>query len=164
MLKKIIPILIATLALNLIAYAEEIPVKVAPASIITTADKTLQEGDSVNFVTTNDIYVNSKLYIKKGETVTGIITSLVNNDFTCQSASIYAENFKVKTIEGKTAKLKGIVFKEGRNHSYFTQYLGNGFQLIRGGETKILPDKDSYTLYLNVEGNKPTKKGVINDL
>jgi len=162
MLKRILIIFtVLFLTFNMV-FAADIPVKVETLSKISTSDGHLQEGDNINFVVADDIYVDSKLLIKKGESVTGVITSLVNNDFTCQSASIYAENFKARTIDGKIVKLNGIVYKEGRNHSFVTQYLENGFQLIRGGEAQILPKKDSFMLYLK-EDHKP-KKETIDDL
>jgi len=153
MLKKIFVTFFIFLCFNNSVFSKEIPVKVVPDSEITTSNGNLQEGDNINLVTAEDIYVDSKLYIKKGENVSGVITSLVNNDFTCQSASIYAEQFKVKNVDGKTIKLNGIVYKNGRNHSYITQFMPDFFQLIRGGEAKIVPQKDSFTLYLE-DGKK----------
>jgi hypothetical protein len=166
MIKKIFLILIIFLCFNNSAFSKEISVKVIPDSEISTSDGSLQEGDSINLIIVEDVYVNTKLYIKKGEPVVGIITSLVNNDFTCQNASIYAENFKAKNVDGKIVKLNGIVHKEGRNHSYFTQYMPDNpmstslFFFIRGGEAKIVPQKDSFILYLD-DGEKREAK---NDL
>lgn len=154
MFRKVLTISLIFICLNNIVLSSEIPVKVISESIISTSGKELQEGDDINLVIAEDVYINSKLFIKKGEPVKGVITSLVDNGFTCQPASIYAENFKVKNINGKTVKLKGIVYKNGRNHSYFTQYIPdntvflNLFFFIRGGEAKIVPNKDSFILYL----------------
>lgn len=166
MLKRILLIFLILICFNNIAFSKEISVKVVPASEISTSNPSLQEGDNINLFTAEDMYVDSKLFIKKGEQVQGVITSLVNNDFTCQSASIYAENFKVKNTDGKIVKLSGIVYKNGRSHNYFTQYLPDHilhpglFFFIRGGEAKIMPGKDSFTLYL--DDNK--KQGAKDDL
>lgn len=159
MLKKLLLVLIFTFIVSGFVYAKDIPVQIEPSSKISTSNNRLQEGDSINFVVVNDVYVNSELYVKKGTDVVGIITSLVNNDFTCQEASIYAENFRVKTTGGDVVKLRGIVYKKGRDHFLFTQYIPicipffpfpNIFPFIKGGEAKILPKKDVFNLYLGV--------------
>lgn len=166
MLKRIFMAFFILFCFRSAVFSKEIVVKVVPEREISTADRSLQEGDDINLITSEDVYVDSKLFIKKGEQVQGVVTSLVDNDFTCQSASIYAENFKVKTVDGKTVKLNGIVYKNGRNHNYVTQYIpdnlgaANLFFFIRGGEAKIVPNKDSFTLYL--DDNK--KREVKDDL
>jgi hypothetical protein len=148
MFKKTATIFFILFFINNLTFANEIPIKVKATSKISTSNNSLQEGDKIKLISAKDVYLNSKLYIKKGAPVTGIITSLENNDFTCQEASIYAENFKTKNVNGETVKLNGIVYKKGRNHSYITQYMTDWFQFIRGGEAQILPEKDSFTLYL----------------
>lgn len=152
MLKKIVLLSVLLLTVNSLVWAKDIPVQLEAAFKISTANTNMQEGDNLNLVVVDDVYLDSKLYISKGTAVAGLITSLINNGFTCQEASIYAENFRVKTVDGKTIKLKGVVHKEGRNHSLVTQYLPIGYHFIRGGEAEILPQKDIFTLYF--ETNK----------
>ena len=161
MFKKISLLLVLLFALNSLVWAKDIPIQLEAASKISTANINMQEGDNLNLIVADDVYLESKLYIKKGTSVVGVITSLVNNGFTCQEASIYAESFRVKTVDGNTIKLKGIVHKEGRNHSLVTQYLPIGYHFIRGGEAEILPQKDIFTLYLETNEQK---KGENNDL
>jgi len=137
--------------------AHEISLSVVPASKMSTSSRNLREGDSINFLTADDTMLGGKVYIKKDTEVTGLVTSLVHNDFTCQEASIYAENFRVKNVDGKTVKLKGIVYVKGRNHGLLTQFIPIvpnfpiAYQFIRGGEVKLDPQKDSFTLYLEVK-------------
>lgn len=163
MIKKILTTVLILFCTYSFASSKEVQVKVVPNAVLSTSDKNLQEGDSISLITAEDVYVNSKLVIKKGEPVLGTITNLVNNDFTCQPASIYAENFKVKNINGETEKLNGIVYKSGRNHSYITQYMPdatlalNLFFFIRGGEAKILPNKDSFILYFDDDKKREPK-------
>lgn len=147
MFRKIFLIFILIIFAGSIAFAQDIEVKAGALDVISTSNVNLHEGDDIILVVQNDVYLNSKPYIKKGEILTGVITSLVDNGFTCQEASIYAEHFKVKTVSGKTVDLKGIVYKKGRNHSLFTQFLPFGFDIIRGGEAKITPNKDVFTFY-----------------
>ncbi|MDD3436653.1 MAG: hypothetical protein PHC64_05830 [Candidatus Gastranaerophilales bacterium] len=134
-----------------IVFAKEIPVKIKTLEKISTSNPQLQEGDTISLTTAQNVYVNSKLYIKSGTPVVGVITNLTENGFTCKEASIYAETFKVKNIEGKKVPLKGIVFKSGRDHHLFTQFLPGFYEFIRGGEAMILPNKDTFTLYLETK-------------
>lgn len=132
------------------AFAESIPVKLTSEQKITTCNRNLQEGDNITLITTDDIFVNSKLLIKKGTQTEGLITSLVDNDFESVPASIYAEQFKIKDVNGKIRKLNGVVFKEGRNHWMLNQFLPFVATIIRGGESFILPNKDFFTLHMEV--------------
>ncbi len=152
MFKRILLILVLILVTNSFAIAQDIPVKLEALNEISTSNVNLQEGDEIALVVQQDVYNGSKLYIKRGAVASGVITSLVDNGFTCQEASIYAENFKVKLPHGKVVKLKGIVYKKGRNHSLFTQFLPIAYEFIRGGEAKIIPKQDVFTLY--AEGGK----------
>lgn len=145
-------------------FAQDIPVKLQALTKITTSNNTIQEGDFITLEIAQDVFVNSKLFIKQGERATGVITSLENNDFISQPASIYAENFRTVSVDGQTVKLDGIIYKSGRNHSYMTQYLENGFQLIRGGEAKIDPKKDKFILYLKEPKNDKVEKEQIDAL
>lgn len=157
MLKKILIslVLFLLLDLNSSAFSKDIPVPLITNTKISTSNVNLQEGDNINLLVADDVYLNNKLYIKKGSNAVGVITSLTKNDFTCQEAQIYAEQFKVKNVDGNIVKISGVVHKEGRNHSLMTQYMPFGYHIIRGGEAQILPEKDTFTLYLK---NNTTKE------
>lgn len=148
MLKKLTQVVLIFFMLAGATSAREIPIKISAGHKISTSTGKMQEGDTLTLQTTQDFYQGGTLYIKKGSPVSGLITSLVDNDFTCQEASIFAENFKVKNVNGKDVKLKGIVYKKGRNHWMYTQFLPGIYVFIRGGEAQILPQKDIFTLYL----------------
>lgn len=147
MVKKSLLVLILILLFAQMTTAKELQVKVYSPIKITTSNSHLQEGDSINFILANDVYLNSKVYLKKGETVSGIITSINNNGFVCKEASIYAENFKVKNVNGKRVSLNGVVYKKGRTHELFTQFIPFVPEIIRGGEVQIKPQKDIFILY-----------------
>ncbi len=55
------------------AYAEKIPVKIAPVQIISTNHDEIEVGDKITFEVVNDVYKDNKLFIKKGSTVKGTI-------------------------------------------------------------------------------------------
>lgn len=149
MLKKIILLLFLIIFFNTPTFSKEVPVIIIPVKEISTSDSKLQEGNFIDFVVAKDIYSNSKLLLKQGSVVTGIITRLQENEFNCQEASVYIENFKVQMPDGKLIKLNGIVYKKGRTHWMFTQVFVALYPFIRGGEAKILP-KEEFTLYLDV--------------
>lgn len=146
MLKKII-ISFILIAIGGIVYAKELEIKVYSPTKITTSNLDLKEGDRIEFETVQDTYLNSKLYLKKGEKVIGVITSLEDNGFCCKEAVIYAESFRAKTFDGNTIKLNGLICKKGRTHWMFTQFLPFIPELIRGGEVQITK-KDRFNLYI----------------
>lgn len=125
---------------------EQIVTLYAPAKI-TTSNLNLKEGDQINFAVADDIYVNSKLFIKKDEKVTGIITGLEPNGLQCKEASIYSENFKTTSTDRNEIKLDGIIYKKGRTHWMLTQFLPLIPTFIRGGEVQIKPN-DTFELLL----------------
>lgn len=146
--KKILLIFILIFSFAQATLAKSIPVKVTAVSKISTAGSELNPGDVLKLVTTDNVYMDSKLYLKSGTPVYGDITELVSNGFTCKEASIYAENFWTTNINGETVYLKGIVYKKGNTHWMLTQFLPIVYIFIRGGEAQILPEKDSFILYL----------------
>lgn len=151
MIKKLFSLLIL-LIVGQISAAKEILVNIKPVNKITTSNINLQEGDSVDFSITDDIFINSKLYLKKNEPVSGIITSSEENGYLYKPAALYIDNFVVKDADGKTIKLKGIVYKKGNDHWMITQFIPFPCTFLRGGEVQIKPKKDAFTLIL--EDNK----------
>lgn len=147
MVKKLSLILILMLLSSCVAISKELQVKVYSPVKITTSNPHLQEGDNISFILAEDVYLNSKVYLKKGEAVSGIITNITNNGFVCKEASIYAENFKVKNINERLVSLNGVVYKKGRTHELFTQFIPFVPEIIRGGEVQIKPQKDTFILY-----------------
>jgi len=146
MFKKLgLSLLIVMLGLH--SSANEIPIKVYAPIKITTSTPHLQEGDTVEFLVSKDIYLNSKLYINKDEKIEGVVTSIEPNGFGCKEAVIYVENFKSRNVDGKQIKISGIICKRGRTHWMFTQIIPGLSELIKGGEVQIKPN-ESFNLYL----------------
>lgn len=127
--------------------AKDIPVVIRSENVITTSSSKLQEGDKINFIVLQDVFVNSKLYLKSGTLVTGIITSIEDNDFLYKEASLYAENFITTDVNGQKIKLNGIVYKKGNDHWKLTQFIPFAMGILRGGEVQIKPC-NSFTLFL----------------
>lgn len=127
-------------------FAKDIPVKIKPEHKITTSNLNLREGDSVDFVISDDVFVNPKVFLKKGQKVSGCVTGIQDNGYLVQPATIYIENFRTKDVKNHPIKLKGVVYKEGNGHSIFTEFFV--FELLRGGEVQIKPEKDEFMLYV----------------
>lgn len=151
MIKKLFSLLIL-LIIGQISIAKEIPINIKSVGKISTSNVNLQEGDSVDFIITDDIFINSKLFFKKNEPVSGIITSLEENDYLYKPATLYIDNFVTKNTNGTEIKLKGIVYKKGNDHWMITQFIPFPCTFLRGGEVQIKPKKDVFTLIL--EDNK----------
>lgn len=134
-------------SIGLASFSNEQIVNLYAPVKITTSNVNLKEGDEINFALSKDIYVNSKLYARKDEKVTGLITSLEPNGFACKEASIYVENFKTKNVDGKEIKLDGIIYHKGRTHWMFTQFVPILPTFIRGGEVQITPE-DTFELIM----------------
>lgn len=147
MFKKIIFIAII-FVVGQSVFAKTIPVQIKPAEKISTAGSKVQEGDIVSFVIVNDVYQSSKLYIKSGEKVSGTITGLKPNNFLYEPAEIYIENFSTKDLTGKSVKLSGIIFRKGNDYGNITQFIPFPCFAIKGGQVRLKPKKDVFTLYL----------------
>lgn len=147
MFKKSFLALILVLLFAQANMAKELPVTVYSPTKITTSDPHLQEGDNISFVVAQDVYSGSKLCLKKGEAITGVITNITNNGYVCKEASLYAEGFRVNNVNGKQVQLSGVVYKKGRTHELFTQFIPIVPEIIRGGEVQIEPQKDTFVLY-----------------
>ena len=129
-------------------FAQNVEVKILPAVKVTTSNRSLMEGDVARFTVSNDVYKGSKLLIKKGEKVEGVITKITPNDFYSIPATVYIENFKTKTVDGKQLKLTGFIDKSGNPHEMIMELITLVANVVRGGEVQIKPEKDVYTLFL----------------
>lgn len=129
MLKKLI--LICMLITGIPSLAEEIPVTITPLAKISTADKHLQEGDTLEFKDVNT-----------GEIITGIIKELTPNGFAGEQASLVISNFKYKNSD---KILNGNICINGSEHKKYQEFANNTAfgitsTLIRGGEITLKPE------------------------
>ena len=129
-------------------FAKEVAVQITPARDYKTSNNGIKEGDFIDFVTINDV-----ANFKKGTPVKGLVTEVVENGFGGKVATVYIEQFKLN----ENKNLKGIIYQKGNTHPIFFEYFGNvdgsslGFSPIRGGEAFLRPNKDIFTLYLEVK-------------
>lgn len=123
--------------------AKELIIKVTPLEKISTADENLQEGDYVNFKVVED--AGEK--VKQNDIVTGLVTYLEPNGFFGKEAMLSIESFTTK--DGH--KLDGAIYAKGNAHNQvmeFNDFAGVPTIWVRGGEVKLLPEKDIFLLYL----------------
>ena len=89
MIKRIL--LICILLTGLSSFAEEVPVTITPIQKISTGDKHLKEGDTVDFTDVNT-----------GEEITGIIKELTPNGF---AIKYLTEKYILKAGNTKNIKI-----------------------------------------------------------
>lgn len=147
MFKKLL-LLLMICTLGQTVFAKTIPVQIKPTVKISTAGSKVQEGDVVDFVVLRDVYQGSKLYIKSGEKASGTITNLKQNNFLYEPAEIYIENFSTKDATEKPVKLDGVIYKKGCDYWMITQFIPFPCFAMKGGQVKLRPNKDFFTLYL----------------
>ena len=138
MIKKLI--LIVMLMTGISSIAEEIPVVITPLQKISTADKTLMEGDTLEFI---DINTN--------EIITGIVKELTPNGFEGQQAALLIDNFKYKNSD---KFLNGNIYVKGGEHKKHQEFannvsFGTTTIFIRGGEVILKPDKTKLVVFFS---------------
>ncbi len=137
MIKRLL--LISILLTGLSAFAEEVPVTITPIQKISTGDKYLKEGDTVNFTDINT-----------GEEITGIIKEILPNGFAGDTASILINNFKYKNSD---KILNGQIYIKGGEHKKYQDLADNGIApalvIIRGGEVILQPNKTKLTIFFD---------------
>lgn len=119
---------------------------VAPKTKITTSNQNLKEGDYLDFVVNQNVFLNNKLLIKQGSIVEGMVTYLEPNTWGGDEAKLTIEQFVTRDIHNKRIKLVGNVYKEGNRHEGYLAFFR--LWLIRGGEVQIKPEKDRFNLFV----------------
>lgn len=140
-MKKIF--LFLTLFFVMPAFSQQIKVEVTPTSKITTATERIQEGDYLDFKLVDDCLLH-----KKGEIVSGLVKDYVPNGFAGEHAQLLIENFEFENGD----KLNGYIMLQGNKHHtlehFIDGFLNSCSLMLRGGEVKILPNKDKFILYM----------------
>ncbi len=144
MIKKFL-LMTTLLLIGTCVFAEEIPITITPVYKISTADKNLHEGDTVEFKDIN----NNKI-------IKGTIKFLSHNGFAGEQASIIIGNFRYDD-SGKI--LNGEIYIKGNEHKRYQDMADSGLVpatvFIRGGEVILKPEKTKlvvfYSDYINTE-------------
>lgn len=150
-MNKCIYLLISLIFMSQSVLAKEVAVKVSPAVKLTTSNMKIMQGDKTEFFVTEDVKISPAVYLKKGDKVSGVVTSREENGFLGQVATIYIENLYAVNSDGKRIKLKGVVYKRGTCHDVINGFLEPFVVIIRGGEVQMEPNKDIFTVYTEVK-------------
>lgn len=141
---KIIILLIIFLSFANTTLAKDIIINVTPEKTISTSKKySLQEGDYVNFKVIEDTTL-----LKKGELITGVVSSIEDNGFSGKEAQVLIENFKYND-----EPIKGEIYLHGSVHRKMNEFVDRTFNdffifmFIRGGEVIVKPDEQYFILY-----------------
>jgi len=150
------------------AFAEKIPVKIAPAQVISTGHDEIEVGDWIEFETVNDVYKEDSLFLKKNSRIVGVVDFVHSNGWGGDGAEIKFKTFYVADINGKkntiesplvlngsnlngnTNKFKSI-FSNGANNLYLVNSLAiiaKPLVFIRGSEIFIEPDTVTFNLFI----------------
>lgn len=136
------------------AFAEKIPVKIAPTQIISTKHDEIEVGDKIEFEVVNDVYKDNKLFIKKGSAITSIVDFVHPNGWFGDAANIKLINFSTTDVTDKKVEISypanikgGIIRSETKQYwiKYFLNYLGF---IIRGAEISVEPDTKIYNIFI----------------
>lgn len=140
------------------AFANNIPVKITPAQIISTHHDEIELGDYINFKIVKDVYVDNKLYLKKDTPITGFVEFFHENGWAGDSAEISFNKFRTRDVNGREViinyplKLVGNNLKANDikqslalNLTIFVQQI---LALIRGSEIKLEPESKIFNLFI----------------
>lgn len=133
------------------AFAQEIPVKIAPEQVISTEHDEIEVGDTVSFEAVNDVYDNGKLYIKKHTSVIGVVAFLHNNGWANDKAEILFNKFYFKDSDNKKIEINyPLKIETSINASpspvdVFKYYVLGTF---RGSEIYIEPDTKVFNIFI----------------
>lgn len=127
---------------------------------ISTKDKLLHEGQILEFEVQNNVVYKGKMLVKKGETATARIETIISSGMNGIPYSIYLGDFKIPNLE--QSKLLANYHKSGANRTYlvlplkwaltFLPPTGSLTNFIMGGHAKI-KEKEFITVYYYPEWN-----------
>lgn len=134
MKKTLLALMLSILAFQP-ALAEKTAVVITPVKKITTSNDRFLEGDYVDFKV-----------VGSDELVRGLIVKYEENGFGGKEAQLTIDQFRsLNTNE----KYSGTIFLKGSTHDGVAAVLGLDLiaDYVRGGEIKIIPNKDVFTLW-----------------
>lgn len=152
-MKKILFLCLSILISVQSAYAEKVPVRIAPTQLISTHHDEVEIGDWIPFEIINDVYVNNKLYIAKGTPIYGFVDFFKPNGWVTDSAEIYFKKFETKDADDKKItinyplKISYNSIKQKDIKLYFAR-TWRLFSFVRGAELYIEPDTTVFNLFI----------------
>lgn len=163
MKKFFIAIFIITSIVSLPAFAEKIPVKLENIALISTHHDEVQLGDFIPFKVVNDVYVNHKLYIKKGTKALGLVDFVQDNGWAGYGAEVRLKNFITKDTNDKIVAINYPIILDGNAETFASTVnyaadksilltliggIGDVFMFIRGHELGIKPNQATFNVFI----------------
>lgn len=146
------------------AFAEKIPIRLAPVQIISTHHDEIEVGDKIEFETVNDVYIDNNIYIKRNTRIVGIVDFIHPNGWGGDAADIVFKTFYTKDINNKkvtitypldingnserTNDIKNIAFSRANNFMVYLTEIPHFAFIFRGSEIFIEPDTRTYNIFI----------------
>lgn len=152
--KKFLLILIFVFIFIAPANAEKFPIRITPASIISTNKDEVEIGDWLRFTITNDVYVNEKLYIKEKTPIVGFVAFVHENGFCGDNAQIVINKFITKDVNAQKVVIPYKLVISGDDQN--PDAVKNVFKIIlaslfRGQEIYLMPNENVYNIFIDVD-------------
>lgn len=152
MIKKLVLFIFLILFFAPIAFAEKIPVKIAPIQVISTHNDEIEMGDYISFVVVKDVYIDNKLYLKKDTPIIAFVNFLHPNGWAGDSADIKMNSFETTDVNGQRVtinyplEINGNSLKANDIKLYLADTI---LRLIRGSEIFIEPDTKIFNIFID---------------
>ncbi len=150
-MKKIIVLFLILFAPFSTVYAEKVPVRFSPAQIISTEHDEVQLGDWIEFKIVNDVYLDGKIYLKKGTLIIGVVDFVHENGWVKDKAEISFKTFYTKDVNGKKIEINYPLVLTQKllvKNNIKKLALQEIESLIRGQEICIEPDTVSFNIFI----------------
>lgn len=143
-------------------FAEKVPIKIAPIQVISTHNDETEIGDWIDFEVVDDVYVEEELFLKKGTKVIGIVDFVHPNGWLGDAAEINFKKFVTLDAKHKKVEIDSPVLINGNSllKDQSKQYsinvlnnitnliLGPVFIFVRGSEIYLVPDTQTFALFM----------------
>lgn len=156
-MRKIILLIVFLILSGLIpAFAEKIPIKIAPIQVISTHHDETEIGDWIDFEIVDDVYAHDELFLKKGTRVIGIVDFVHPNGWLGDAAEVSFKKFVTVDSKHKKVEIISPVLLNGNSllKDQSKQCLINSFNnllpvfiFVRGSEIYLEPDTQTFALF-----------------
>lgn len=144
-------ILILVSSMPQIVFAEKIPVKITPIEIISTNNDEIEIGDWINFAIVNDVYIDNKIYLRKGTPIIGFVDFFHPNGWAGDNAEIKFKTFKTTDKNDKTVTINYPLNISGNTMKAtdIKQYISWVVTIfVRGSEIYVEPDAKIFNIFI----------------
>ena len=132
------------------AFAEKIPVKIAPSEVISTEHDEVEVGDWIEFAIVKDIYLGNEVYLPKDTTILGLVDFVHPNGWGGDCAEIKFSTFKTIDVNNEkiTINYPLKISGTGSTSNDIKQYCSVLLKLLRGSEIFIEPDTKAFNIFI----------------